>query len=293
MLKIPERFYHWALPKYMPVIGFPKPTLSPIFGVPSLNMCFLFRCNKKSDKALPPKLPPYVCHVALGAKRTQETRRTINIPFNEDITGNMDHRGKTNNSGQETRGRTHYKYSKINEGMTRHTWNQIRTMRTGTERTIYGHMREGNKTGGHKSDSYSPLLEGASRAVQHPMGTLEASRDKETGQTASRAVPVLGPTVEQGAREAMVGQGNWEAMAGLDTRVAMADLETQEAMAGLPPRPRPQPQPPPGLYGWSHTTTPPPPKKSTWGSLRGLTGGQEPSLGLTGDQGPSLGLTGE
>ncbi len=38
------------------------------------------------------------------------------------------------------------------------------------------------------------------------VGALEASRDTETGQEASRAAPVPGPTAEQGTREAMVGQ---------------------------------------------------------------------------------------
>ncbi len=48
------------------------------------------------------------------------------------------------------------------------------------------------------------------------MGALEASRDMGTGQEASRAAPVLGPTTEQGA---------------------------QVAMADPPPRPQPPPQP--------------------------------------------------
>ncbi len=45
------------------------------------------------------------------------------------------------------------------------------------------------------------------------MGALEASRDTETGQDASRAAPVPEPTAERGARAAMVGQGTREAMA--------------------------------------------------------------------------------
>ncbi len=45
------------------------------------------------------------------------------------------------------------------------------------------------------------------------MGTLEASRDMEAGQVASRAVPVPGPMVEQGSR------------------APMADPETPAAMA--------------------------------------------------------------
>ncbi len=36
------------------------------------------------------------------------------------------------------------------------------------------------------------------------VGAQETSRDMETGQVASRAVPVPGPMVEQGARAAMV-----------------------------------------------------------------------------------------
>ncbi len=45
-----------------------------------------------------------------------------------------------------------------------------------------------------------PIQTGATRAVQHPMGrggALEASRHMETGQVASRAVPVPGPMVDQ------------------------------------------------------------------------------------------------
>ncbi len=102
----------------------------------------------------------------------------------------------------------------------------------------------------YRLNQITPLPEGTSRTVQHPTGTgvgaLEALRDRGTGQTASRAAPVPGPTVEQGARE------------------AMADLETREAMADLLPRPRPQP--PPGLYGWSHT---PPPQKKILGGAYG------------------------
>ncbi len=47
------------------------------------------------------------------------------------------------------------------------------------------------------------------------MGALEASRDTETGQEASRVAPVPGPTAEQGARAAMAEQGARAAMAGL------------------------------------------------------------------------------
>ncbi len=38
---------------------------------------------------------------------------------------------------------------------------------------------------------------------------VEASRGMETVQVASRAVPVLGPTAEQGVRAAMANQGSW------------------------------------------------------------------------------------
>ncbi len=38
---------------------------------------------------------------------------------------------------------------------------------------------------------------------------VEASRGMETVQVASRAVPVPGPTAEQGVRAAMEDQGSW------------------------------------------------------------------------------------
>ncbi len=79
------------------------------------------------------------------------------------------------------------------------------------------------------------------------MGALEASRDTETGQEASRAAPVPGPMAERGARAAMADPG---------TREAMADQGTLEAMAGLPKRLRPQPQRLEPYY---------PPKKIPWG----------------------------
>ncbi len=102
------------------------------------------------------------------------------------------------------------------------------------------------------------------------VGALEASRDTETGQEASRAVPVPGPTAERGARAAMADRGAWAAMAERDARAAMAERgareamaeqetweamvdpgtreamagqETLEAMVGPPQRPRPQPPP--------------------------------------------------
>ncbi len=57
------------------------------------------------------------------------------------------------------------------------------------------------------------------------MGALEASRDMETGQVASRAVPVPGPKVEPGSRAAMADQGS---------RAAMADQGPPWAMVGSP-----------------------------------------------------------
>ncbi len=91
-----------------------------------------------------------------------------------------------------------------------------------------------------------PLPEGESRAVttsngEGGGGALEASRDRVTGRKASRAVPVPGPTVEQGAQGAMADQetletmadlGTWKAMAEQGTRKAMADQETLETHGG-------------------------------------------------------------
>ncbi len=67
---------------------------------------------------------------------------------------------------------------------------------------------------------------------------------------ASRAAPVLGPLVEQGAWAAMEGQG---------ARAAMAEQGAQEAMAGPPPGPWPQPSP--LLLEPFY----PPPKTNPWG----------------------------
>ncbi len=93
-----------------------------------------------------------------------------------------------------------------------------------------------------------PLLNGASRTVHHPTGRgggcsggLTGHGDR-TGQEASRAAPVPGPTAEQGAR------------------AATADLGTREATAGPPPRPWPQP-PPRSLRLEPHYL----PKKIPWG----------------------------
>ncbi len=78
---------------------------------------------------------------------------------------------------------------------------------------------EKHRTRGHRTDIYSPLPEGTSRALQHLTGRgADASRDRDPGRKASRAAPAPGPTVEQG---------------------------TREAMADLPLRPQPQPPPRP------------------------------------------------
>ncbi len=77
------------------------------------------------------------------------------------------------------------------------------------------------------------------------MGALEASRGMETVLVASRAVPVLGPTAEQGVRAAMTDPGTRAAMANQGTpwavadpgiRAAMADQGTSWAMTGSPPQ---------------------------------------------------------
>ncbi len=111
----------------------------------------------------------------------------------------------------------------------------------------------------------TPPPTGASRAVQHPMGrgvgAFEASRDMETGQVASRAVPVLGPKVEQGAWPAMTEQGDRAAMADPGTSWAMADQGTlwamvdqgtTWAMAGSPP---PPPQQKKKTFYWGDSST--------------------------------------
>ncbi len=69
------------------------------------------------------------------------------------------------------------------------------------------------------------------------VGALEASRDLEPGQVASRAVPVPGPKAEQGVPAAMMDLGTRAAMADKGTQAAMADqvamvdLGTRAAMA--------------------------------------------------------------
>ncbi len=82
-------------------------------------------------------------------------------------------------------------------------------------------------------------------------GALEASRDLEPGQVASRVVPIAGPTAEPGVRAAMVDLG---------TRAAMADQETQAAMVSPgSPWAMASPGPPWAMVGS------PPPKKNYWG----------------------------
>ncbi len=67
-----------------------------------------------------------------------------------------------------------------------------------------------HKTWGHKSDINPPGRSGGLKGhgdtslTLIPLGALEASRDMEMGQVASRAVPIPGPTVEQGVQVAMV-----------------------------------------------------------------------------------------
>ncbi len=64
------------------------------------------------------------------------------------------------------------------------------------------------------------------------MGALEASRDTETGQEASKAAPVLGAMAGQGTRAAMADRGAWVAMVDPETQEAMAERGARAAMAG-------------------------------------------------------------
>ncbi len=68
------------------------------------------------------------------------------------------------------------------------------------------------------------------------MGALEASRDIETGQVASRLVPVPGPMVEQGSRAARPDPGTRAAMPDPGIQGATADQGTPWAMVGSPPK---------------------------------------------------------
>ncbi len=61
-------------------------------------------------------------------------------------------------------------------------------------------------------------------------GGLKGHGDR-TGQEASRAAPVPGPTVEQGARAAMADRGTRAAMAEQGAREAMVDRGARAAMA--------------------------------------------------------------
>ncbi len=138
-------------------------------------------------------------------------------------------------------------------------------MRTGTRNTKYGHKREGN-TGHGDTDltlPATPLPTGASRTVQNSTerggGALEASRDIEKGQEASRLVLVLGSMVEQGARAAMAEQG---------TCASLADPEIRAAMASPPPM---AVAPAPATMAGAMLPPPPPKKKILRGS-RGSIG---------------------
>ncbi len=83
------------------------------------------------------------------------------------------------------------------------------------------------------------LLPPPERCVPLPprVGALEALRDTETGQEASRAAPVLGAMAGQGTREAMADRGAWVAKVNPGTQEAMAERGAWEAsMGGSPPK---------------------------------------------------------
>ncbi len=136
-----------------------------------------------------------------------------------------------------------------------------------TGRTIYGHKRKGDTRLGDTGLTLPPSQQArpAPCNIQRGggAGALETSRGKETAQVASRAVPVPGPTVEQGVwaakadpgtrvtmadlwipwtmvdlgtRAAMAEQGTRAAMANLDIPWALADQGTPWVMAGSPPK---------------------------------------------------------
>ncbi len=68
-------------------------------------------------------------------------------------------------------------------------------------RTIYGHKRKGDTRHGDTDLTLPP-----SRTTLKwggGVGALEASRDMEPGQVASRAMAFPGPTAEKGARATM------------------------------------------------------------------------------------------
>ncbi len=72
----------------------------------------------------------------------------------------------------------------------------------------------GNTRHGETESAITPPPE---RCVPLPprVGALEALRDTETGQEASRAAPVLGAMAGQGTREAMADRGAWVASMGV------------------------------------------------------------------------------
>ncbi len=96
---------------------------------------------------------------------------------------------------------------------------------------IWAQAEGRHKTWGHRSDIACPPPQQARPVLYNikwggRVGALEASRGMETVQVASRAVPVPGPTAEQGVRAAMTDPG---------TRAAMADQGIRAAKAGSPP----------------------------------------------------------
>ncbi len=104
------------------------------------------------------------------------------------------------------------------------------------ELTKYGHERRGNTRHRETQSDITPpsrTVRPAPYTIQRGggVGALEASRDTETGQEASRAAPVPEPMAEWGAWAAMVGQGAWDAMAVQSAWAAMADPASREAMA--------------------------------------------------------------
>ncbi len=124
-------------------------------------------------------------------------------------------------------------------------------MRTGTGRTKYGHKREGNAGHGeHRSDITPPplpLLNGAYRTVHHPTGrggrgALEASRNMETGQEASRAAPVPGSTSGELGRPRQIRE------LGRSRQSRGFRMPWRDRLRGRSPSPHP------GLSGWSPTT---------------------------------------
>ncbi len=77
----------------------------------------------------------------------------------------------------------------------------------------------------------SPSHEARPAPYNIQWGGRVPSRDMETGQVASRAVPVPVPMVEQGSRATMADLGVRAAMADQGSRAAMADQGGRAAMA--------------------------------------------------------------